>query len=152
MPCRTGCPDPALQDLARIYFQTYTQGFTWCLRSTMYAAESKTCLCKEWLFLYLHFINILWKQTVCQLQKYSLRRESGSKACTEQPGKDCSIGSWALMPKCSNYRILSHATMVANGYFLHMSLLDCQHSHLFWIRTNTQKHKNNRLLNSARSQ
>lgn len=35
---------------------------------------------------------ILWKQTVCQLQKCSLRRESGSKACTEQPGKDSSIG------------------------------------------------------------
>lgn len=151
MPCRTGCPDLALQDFARIYSQTYTKSFKWCLRSTLYTAESKICLCKEWLFLYFHLINILWKQTVCQLQKHSLRRESGSKAW-KQTGKDSSTGLWALIPKCSNYRILSHAAMVANGYFPHMSPLDCQHSHLFWIRTNTRKHQNNRLLNSARLQ
>lgn len=148
----TGCPDLALQDFARIFFQTYTKSFKWCLRSTLYAAEIKICLCKEWLFLHFHFINILWKQTVCQLQKHSLRRESGSKTCTEQPGKDSSIGLWALIPKCSSYRILSHAAMVANGYFPHMSPSDCQHSHWFWIRTNTWKHQNNRLLNAARPQ
>jgi len=82
MPCKIS--RSSLTGYSQYWFSNIHMKFLLIPRSTLNAAEGSICLCREWLFswppLYKHYL----KQTKCQLQKYSLRREASSKACTEQ--------------------------------------------------------------------